>query len=549
MTEVVQSYAHGTSAVPLIGQTIGENLAATVARFPDHEALVVPFQDVRLTYAQLDAAVDNLALALLAACIEKGDRVGIWSPNCAEWVLVQYATARVGAILVNLNPAYRTHEVAYALNQSGCRLLVAAQSFKVSDYVAMVTEVRPTVAALERVVFLGTSEWDELVASGATVDRALLEARSAELQFDDPINIQYTSGTTGFPKGATLSHHNILNNGYFVGEGCRYDERDRVCIPVPFYHCFGMVMGNLGCTSHGATMVVPAPAFDAEATLRTVQDERCTSLYGVPTMFIAELAHPDFHRFDLSSLRTGIMAGSPCPIEVMKQCIERMNMDEVTICYGMTETSPVSTQSATDDPVDKRTGTVGRVHPHVEIKIVDPDTGDTVERGTTGEFCTRGYSVMIGYWNEPERTAESIDGDGFMHSGDLAVMDDEGYVNIVGRSKDMIIRGGENIYPREVEEFLYTHPDITDVQVIGVPDLKYGEEVMAWITVRAGAELTVDDVREFCQGRIAHYKVPRYVQTTAEFPMTVTGKIQKFKLREQAIDLLDLQDAAGTRTA
>jgi fatty-acyl-CoA synthase len=549
MTETVQSYAHGTSVVPLIGQTIGENLAATVASFPDHEALVVPFQDVRLTYTQLDAAVDDLARALLAIGIEKGDRVGIWSPNCAEWVLVQYATARVGAILVNLNPAYRTHEVAYALNQSGCRLLVAAQSFKVSDYVAMVAEVRPTVAALERVVFLGAPEWDELVASGAAVDHAALLARSAELQFDDPINIQYTSGTTGFPKGATLSHHNILNNGYFVGEGCRYDERDRVCIPVPFYHCFGMVMGNLGCTSHGATMVVPAPAFDPEATLRTVQDERCTSLYGVPTMFIAELAHPDFHRFDLSSLRTGIMAGSPCPVEVMKQCVSAMHMEEVTICYGMTETSPVSTQTGADDALDKRVSTVGRVHPHVEVKVVDPETGRVVPRGASGELCTRGYSVMLGYWEEPEKTADAIDVAGWMHTGDLATMDDDGYLNIVGRIKDMIIRGGENVYPREIEEFLYTHPDIVDVQVIGVPDARYGEEIMAWVKAREGADLTTEAVREFCEGRIAHFKVPRYVQVTDEFPMTVTGKVQKYKMREAAIELLGLQDAAGSQTA
>jgi len=549
MTETVQSYAHGTSMVPLIGQTIGENLATTVARFPDHEALVVPFQDVRLTYAQLDVAVDDLARALLAIGIEKGDRVGIWSPNCAEWVLVQYATARVGAILVNLNPAYRTHEVAYALNQSGCRLLVAARSFKVSDYVAMVAEVRPTVAALERVVFLGTPEWDELVASGAAVDQAALLARSAELQFDDPINIQYTSGTTGFPKGATLSHHNILNNGYFVGEGCRYDERDRVCIPVPFYHCFGMVMGNLGCTSHGSTMVVPAPAFDPEATLRTVQDERCTSLYGVPTMFIAELAHPDFHRFDLSSLRTGIMAGSPCPVEVMKQCVSAMHMEEVTICYGMTETSPVSTQTGADDALDKRVGTVGRVHPHVEVKVVEPDSGRIVPRGASGELCTRGYSVMLGYWEEPEKTADAIDVAGWMHTGDLATMDDDGYLNIVGRIKDMIIRGGENVYPREIKAFLYTPPDIVDVQVIGVPDARYGEEIMAWVKARDGAELTTEAVRAFCEGRIAHFKVPRYVQVTDEFPMTVTGKVQKYKMREAAIEALGLQDAAGAQTA
>jgi fatty-acyl-CoA synthase len=439
--------------------------------------------------------------------------------------------------------------VRYALQQSGCRGLVAATDFKSSDYVAMVDEVRPDLPDLEQVIHLGTDAWTELLARSAEVPLERVREIEAQLDPADAINVQYTSGTTGFPKGATLSHRNILNNGYFVSEGCRYTHEDRVCIPVPFYHCFGMVMGNLGCTTHGAAMVVPAPAFDPEATLAAIAEERGTSLYGVPTMFIAMLGHPSFESYDLTSLRTGIMAGSPCPVEVMKQCIERMNMDEVTICYGMTETSPVSTQSATDDPVDKRTGTVGRVHPHVEIKIVDSDTGTTVERGITGEFCTRGYSVMIGYWNEPERTAESIDDDGFMHSGDLAVMDDEGYVNIVGRSKDMIIRGGENIYPREVEEFLYTHPDITDVQVIGVPDLKYGEEVMAWITVRTGAELTAQDVREFCQGRIAHYKIPRYVQTTDEFPMTVTGKIQKFKLRQQAVDLLDLREAAGTRTA
>ncbi|HWM18398.1 MAG TPA: AMP-binding protein [Ilumatobacteraceae bacterium] len=543
------SQAVGPTDVPLLERTIGDDLHATAELYADREALVVRHQDVRWTYAELNQRVDELARALVASGFERGDRIGIWAPNCSEWVLVQYATARIGVILVNINPAYRTHEVRYALQQSGCRGLVAATDFKSSDYVAMVDEVRPDLPDLEQVIHLGTAAWSELLARAADVPIERVRAIEAQLDPSDAINVQYTSGTTGFPKGATLSHRNILNNGYFVSEGCRYTHEDRVCIPVPFYHCFGMVMGNLGCTTHGATMVVPAPAFDPEATLAAVAEERCTSLYGVPTMFIAMLGLPSFESYDLTSLRTGIMAGSPCPIEVMKQCIERMNMDEVTICYGMTETSPVSTQSATDDPVDKRTGTVGRVHPHVEIKIIDPDAGTTVERGTTGEFCTRGYSVMIGYWNEPERTAESIDDDGFMHSGDLAVMDDEGYVNIVGRSKDMIIRGGENIYPREVEEFLYTHPDITDVQVIGVPDLKYGEEVMAWITVRAGAELTADDVREFCQGRIAHYKIPRYVQTTDEFPMTVTGKIQKFKLREQAVDLLDLQDAAGTRTA
>jgi fatty-acyl-CoA synthase len=545
-----QSYAHGASEVALIGQTIGENLATTARRFPDREALVVPFQDVRLTYAELDAEVDRLAKAFLATGIEKGDRVGIWSPNNAEWVVVQYATARVGIVLVNINPAYRTHELSYALNQSGCRMLIAAPSFKTSDYVAMVEEVRDQLPALERVVFLGGADWRALFAAAGNVDDDALEARAAELQFDDPINIQYTSGTTGFPKGATLSHHNILNNGWFIGEGCRYDERDRVCIPVPFYHCFGMVLGNLACTTHGAAMVVPAPAFDPEATLRTVEEERCTSLYGVPTMFIAELAHPDFNRFDLSSLRTGIMAGSPCPVEVMKQCVSAMHMEEVTICYGMTETSPVSTQTAADDPLDKRVGSVGRVHPHVEVKVVDPLTGHVVPRGAAGELCTRGYSVMLGYWNDVEKTAEAIDLAGWMHTGDLATMDDEGYVNIVGRIKDMVIRGGENIYPREIEEFLYTHPDIVDVQVIGVPDERYGEEIMAWVKLREGVtDLGTEDVREFCQGKIAHFKIPRYVHVAAEFPMTVTGKVQKYKMREVAIELLGLHDAAAVETA
>ncbi|HEY8092912.1 MAG TPA: AMP-binding protein [Acidimicrobiales bacterium] len=544
------SYSHGTSTVPLIGQTIGANLASTAARFGDREALVVPFQDVRLSYAQLDAAVDQLARGLMAAGIDQGDRVGIWSPNNAEWVLIQYATARMGAILVNLNPAYRTHEVAYALTQSGCRLLLAAQEFKSSDYAAMVAEVRPTVPSLEQVVFLGTSAWDELLASATTIDEGQLHAREAELQFDDPINIQYTSGTTGFPKGATLSHHNILNNGYFIGEGCRYDENDRVCIPVPFYHCFGMVLGNLACTTHGAAMVIPAPSFDPEATLRTVEAERCTSLYGVPTMFIAELAHPDFHRFDLSSLRTGIMAGSPCPIEVMKQCVSAMHMEEVTICYGMTETSPVSTQTGADDPLDKRVGTVGQVHPHVEVKVVDPITGFVVERGASGELCTRGYSVMLGYWEDAEKTTESIDAAGWMHTGDLATMDAEGYLNIVGRIKDMIIRGGENVYPREIEEFLYTHPDIVDVQVVGVPDARYGEEIMAWVKARDGADdLTQEAVRAYCQGQIAHYKVPRYVHLADEFPMTITGKVQKYRMRELSIELLGLEAAAGIETA
>ena len=544
------SYASGTSTLPLIGQTIGENLERAAATWPDNEALVVVHQGVRLTYRQFDAEVNAYARRLMGLGLGKGDRLGIWSPNCAEWALVQYATAKIGVILVNLNPAYRTHEVEYALRQSGCVALVAATDFKTSDYRAMVAEVRPNLPDLRHVLFVGTDAWRDWLDADPGVTTAEVLAYGATLSFDDPINIQYTSGTTGFPKGATLSHHNILNNGFFVAEGCRYTDQDRVCIPVPLYHCFGMVLGNLGCTTHGATMVYPAPAFDPVATLAAVEAERCTSLYGVPTMFIAQLNHPEFHRFDLSSLRTGIMAGSPCPVETMKQCISAMHMDEVTIAYGMTETSPVSTQTAADDPIDARVGSVGRVHPHVEIKVVDPDSGLVVEQGVTGEFCTRGYSVMLGYWNEVEKTAQAIDAAGWMHTGDLATMDEHGYANIVGRIKDMIIRGGENVYPREIEEFLYTHPDIVDVQVIGVPDLKYGEEVMAWIKVREGAApLTVEDVRAYCQGRIAHYKVPRYVHAADEFPMTVTGKIQKFKMRETSIELLGLQQAAGVKTA
>jgi fatty-acyl-CoA synthase len=450
---------------------------------------------------------------------------------------------------VNINPAYRPTELAYALKQSGCSLLVSAQSFKASDYVAMVDEVRGDLPALERVVFLDSPDWDDLLAEADGTDPEALRNRSSGLQFDDPINIQYTSGTTGFPKGATLSHHNILNNGFFVGELCGYTKDDRVCIPVPLYHCFGMVMGNLGCTTQGATMVIPADAFEPTHVLETVEAERCTSLYGVPTMFIAELAHSEFDRFDLSSLRTGVMAGAPCPIEVMKACVDRMHMSEVTICYGMTETSPVSTQTLLDDSLHHRTATVGRVHPHVEIRVADPGTGETLRRGETGEFCTRGYSVMRGYWNDAARTAEAIDAEGWMHTGDLAVMADDGYVNIVGRSKDMVIRGGENVYPREVEEFIYTHPDVEDVQVIGVPDERYGEELMAWVRLRPGADVDADALREFCRGRIAHFKIPRYVKLVDEFPMTVTGKVQKFKMREAAIEELGLQQAAAIRTA
>ena len=534
-----KSYTSAISDTPLLGDTIGENLDAAVRRFPDRPALVDVPAGRRWSYAELAADVDALALGLLAAGVGVGDRVGIWAPNCAEWVLTQYATAKIGAILVNINPAYRTSELEFVLNQSGARLLVAAQRLKTSDYAAMIDEVRPRCAALERVVLLGTGEWDALLETGRRADPAALIA--IELSADDPINIQYTSGTTGFPKGATLSHHNILNNGYFVGELCHYTHEDKICIPVPFYHCFGMVMGNLAATSHGAAMVIPAPSFDPVATLEAVQAERCTSLYGVPTMFIAELAVPDFGRFDLSSLRTGIMAGSPCPVEVMKQVIDRMGMSEVSICYGMTETSPVSTQTRVDDSIERRVATVGRAGPHIEVKVIDPATGRAVPRGTPGELCTRGYSVMLGYWRQPDKTAEVIDAARWMHTGDLAVMDDDGYLSITGRIKDMVIRGGENIYPREVEEFLYTHPDILDAQVIGVPDAKYGEELMAWIRMRPGATpLTAEELREFCLGKLAHYKIPRYVYITDEFPMTVTGKVRKVEMRERSTEILNL---------
>jgi fatty-acyl-CoA synthase len=545
------------SSQALIGETIGENLRRVAARFGDREAMVDVPSGRRWTYRQLDADTDTLARGLLAAGIGTGERVGIWSPNCPEWVLLQYATAKMGAILVNINPAYRTHELAYVLRQAGIKLLVSAESFKTSDYRAMVGEVRGDLPGLEDVIFISTEGWDKLLAAGvAAADAAAagdepdaLAGREAALAFDDPINIQYTSGTTGFPKGATLSHHNILNNGFFIGEYCRYTEADRVAIPVPFYHCFGMVLGNLACTTHGAAIVIPAPGFEPAATLRAVQQERCTSLYGVPTMFIAELALPDFASYDLSSLRTGIMAGSPCPVEVMKRVVSEMHMEEVTIAYGMTETSPVSAQTRADEELERRVSTVGRVHPHVEVKVIDPETGRVLPRGTPGEMCTRGYSVMLGYWDDPERTAEVIDAARWMHTGDLAVMDEAGYLNIVGRIKDLVIRGGENIYPREVEEFLYGHPQIEDVQVIGVPDEKYGEELCAWIRVRGGAELTAEDIRAYCTGKIAHYKIPRYVRLTTEFPMTVTGKIQKYKMRETSISELGLQAASETRTA
>ncbi|GAF50929.1 fatty-acyl-CoA synthase [Rhodococcus wratislaviensis] len=542
MTTPLPSYTNGVWDAPMLGDTIGDNFDRTVAAHADRDALVDRPSGRRWTYAELRRDVDAVAAGLLKRGIGKGDRVGIWAPNCPEWTLIQFATAKIGAVLVNINPAYRAHELKYVLDQAGIRLLVSAPEFKSSDYAAMIEEVRPQCPDLEMVVLLGSAEWSRLASDGMAAhaaDPARLPAAQAALSSDDPINIQYTSGTTGFPKGATLSHHNILNNGYFVGELCHYTENDRVCIPVPFYHCFGMVMGNLACTSHGATMVIPGPSFDPKATLQAVEAEKCTSLYGVPTMFIAELAEPDFASFDLSSLRTGIMAGSPCPVEVMKQVIEQMGMAEVSICYGMTETSPVSLQTRSDDTIDQRVSTVGRVGPHLEIKIVDPATGLTVPRGTPGELCTRGYSVMLGYWNNPEKTAEAIDAGRWMHTGDIGVMDSDGYVAITGRIKDMVIRGGENVYPREIEEFLYTHPDILDAQVIGVPDAKYGEELMVWVRMKDGAEpLDAAKVREFCTGKLAHYKIPKYVHVVDEFPMTVTGKVRKVEMREQSLDLI-----------
>ena len=541
---MIASYASGVSDVPLLGETIGDNFDRTVARFGEREALVDCPSGRRLTYSQLRAEVDALAHGLLAAGIGKGERVGIWAPNCPEWLFTQYATAKIGAILVTINPAYRSSELEYVLTAAGIRLLVAAESFKTSDYVAMISQVRPRCATLERVVLIGSPEWDALLVRGGAA--AVLAGRQATLSPDDPINIQYTSGTTGFPKGATLSHHNILNNGYFVGELCHYTEADRICLPVPLYHCFGMVMGNLAATSHGACLVYPAPSFEPAASLSALARERCTSVYGVPTMFIAMLADASIESSVLSSLRTGIMAGSPCPVEVMKQVLERMGMPEVSICYGMTETSPVSTQTRAQDTLDRRVSTVGRVHPHLEVKIIDPGTGLTVPRGTPGELCTRGYSVMLGYWEQPDETAEVIDQARWMHTGDVAVMDREGYLTITGRIKDMVIRGGENVYPREIEEFLHTHPDIVDVQVIGVPDARYGEELCAWVRLRPGApELTTEALRHFAAGELAHYKIPRYVHMVEEFPMTVTGKVRKVEMRERSRELLGLGDIAA----
>jgi len=560
MTRLTQSYTQGASAVPLIGDTIGAHFDKAVERWADRPALIVTQQNIRWTYAELNARVDAFAAGLLALGLAPGDRVGIWSPNNAEWVVTQFATAKAGLILVNINPAYRTFEVDYALNKVGCKALITADSFKTSNYVGMLRELMPEIAgsrpgalraaripSLQTLVRIGADtadgflRFDDVATLGGEVQRQALSELKPKLQFDDAINVQFTSGTTGAPKGATLTHHNILNNGFFIGEAQRFTDADRVCIPVPLYHCFGMVLGNMACITHGAAMVYPGEGFDPLATLQTVEAEKCTALYGVPTMFIAELGHPDMKRFDLSSLRTGIMAGSPCPIEVMRRCVSEMNMGEVTIAYGMTETSPVSTQTSFDDPLERRVATVGRVHPHVEIKIVDTD-GRIVPVGMPGELCTRGYSVMLGYWGDPERTAEAIDAARWMHTGDLATMDAEGYVNIVGRIKDMVIRGGENVYPREIEEFLFRHPKVEAVQVVGVPDVRYGEELCAWVKLKPGISATPEDIQDFCKGQIAHYKIPRYIKFVDAFPMTVTGKVQKFMMREQMVKELGLSE-------
>lgn len=560
MPEQRKSYVHGASETRLIGETIGVHFDSAVERWPGREALVVRHQNVRWTYAELRERVDACAAGLLAIGLEPGDRIGIWSPNNAEWTITQFASAKAGLILVNINPSYRVAELEHALRKVECKALVTAVEFKSCNYVEMLKGLAPEVDScppaqlkaaklpdLRAVISIGASgepgvlSFEQVMAMGNDAHRARVEELAQQLQFDEPINVQFTSGTTGSPKGATLTHHNILNNGYFIGEALRVSEKDRVCIPVPLYHCFGMVLGNLACMTHGAAMVYPAEAFDPLSVLGAVQDERCTALYGVPTMFIAELEHPEFKEFDVSTLRTGIMAGSPCPIEVMKRVVDEMSMSEVTIAYGMTETSPVSFQTSTDDPLERRVSTVGRVHPHVEVKVVDAN-GAIVALGERGELCTRGYSVMLGYWNDPEKTADAIDGARWMHTGDLATIDEQGYCNIVGRIKDMVIRGGENIYPREIEEFLYRHPKIGDVQVIGVPDRKYGEELCAWIKLREGEAATEEEIKEFCQGQIAHYKVPRYIKFVDEFPMTVTGKVQKFVMRAMMIEELRLEE-------
>ena len=541
------SYVHGANSQPLLGQTIGAAFDATAAAHPDGMALIARHQGIRWTYAELKDRIDAFAAGLLALGLEPGDRIGVWAPNCAEWAITQFATAKAGLILVNINPAYRLSEAEYALNKAGCRALVIAVRHKASEYLGMVRELRDTgrIPLIEAVITIGDDphrgcmSFPHVSNTAKRADRARLAEIGQALQFDDPINIQFTSGTTGFPKGATLTHHNILNNGHFVAEAIGLGSGEKLCIPVPLYHCFGMVMGNLGCVTHAATMVYPSEAFEARAVLEAVEAEGCQSLYGVPTMFIAMLDHPDFARFDLTSLRTGIMAGSPCPTEVMRQVIDRMHMPKVTIAYGMTETSPVSFQSGVDDDLERRVATVGRVQPHLEAKVVD-EQGRIVARGQAGELCTRGYSVMAGYWGEPERTAEAIDAAGWMHTGDLGVIDAQGYGTIVGRIKDMVIRGGENVYPREVEEFLHRHPAIADVQVIGIPDKAFGEELCAWSIVKAGETLDADAVRAFCQDQIAHYKIPRHIRFVDAFPTTVTGKVRKFAMREVMIAELGL---------
>ncbi len=558
------SYVHGVSSQPLLGDTVGSLLDRIAAAHPERPALVVRAQHVRLSYRQFHAEVERVAAGLLALGLQRGDRVGIWAPNRAEWVILQFAAPKAGLILVNINPAYRLHELEYALNKVRCRALVLPQRFKSSRYLEMLVELAPELVgcapghlvaerlpSLREVIVLdeetapGTFSWRELAAFGDAQAIVRLRAVESELRFDDPVNIQFTSGTTGAPKGATLTHHNIINNGYFIGEAMRLTEQDRLCIPVPFYHCFGMVLGNLACVTHGACMVIPGEGFDVLATLEAVQEERCTGLHGVPTMFIAELEHPEFHRFDLSSLRTGIMAGSPCPIEVMRRVVSEMHMAEVTIAYGMTETSPVSFQSTTDEPLERRVNSVGRVHPHVEVKLVD-ERGHAVPRGTPGELCTRGYSVMLGYWEDEALTREAIDEARWMHTGDLAVIDDDGYCSIVGRLKDMIIRGGENVYPREIEEFLYTHPKVQDVQVFGVPDAKFGEHVCAWIQLREGCESSDAEIQDYCRHHLAYFKVPYYVRFVEAFPMTVTGKVQKYLMRETMVETLGLGTLSPT---
>ena len=554
------SYVHGASATPFLETTIGRAFDLTVDRLPDHEALVVRHQAVRWSYAELRQRVDRCAAGLLALGLEPGDRIGIWSPNNWEWTVTQFATAKAGLVLVNINPAHRLTELEYAINKVGCRALITAQSFKTSDYIEMLRALAPELKTaeagalraeklptLESLIQLGAAPEAGMMRFAELMDVAgpehvrRLKEIGPTLQFDDPINIQFTSGTTGTPKGATLTHHNILNNGFFVGEALNLTEEDRICIPVPLYHCFGMVLGNLAAVTHGSTMVYPTEGYEPRETLLAVSEERCTALYGVPTMFIAELEHPDFASFDTSSLRTGIMAGSPCPVEVMKRVIDEMHMPEVTIAYGMTETSPVSFQTATDDPLDRRVSTVGRIHPHVEVKVVD-EGGRVTPVGTPGELCTRGYLVMLGYWGDEERTAEAVDAAGWMHTGDLATIDAEGYCNIVGRIKDMVVRGGENVYPREVEEFLYGHPAVEDVQVIGVPDERFGEQLCAWVKLREGADATQEEIQDFCRGRIAHFKIPHYVKFVDAFPMTVTGKIQKYVMRDLMIEELGLRE-------